>query len=284
MNLLRFDLNSVSGATYMTRDMYRPSAVHSTVLGRMDTGPQVRLAIQESMDLSRDSLLSPSFLPGQPRLTSSSRRLDLAPQITSKTSIFGRGMLLSRAGENIVVTLVNEAANGVFQNVFASVLNGAKLLDIESPTDEEEYYFIREELRYGNDLEELERLSGSFNVSKGSLRGGGREVCVHGSNPVFTVCTLYGANVDRVTRHKIRQGHRIALKAAWRQEVGRVSMGFHGDWTPSERDELLKNGEVRGYSGEEIHSVHKFPALIGQSSNLRLVREGESSPSKESYL
>jgi hypothetical protein len=64
---------------------------------------------------------------------------------------------------------------------------------------------------------------------------------------------------------------------AWHQEVKRVKLGFHGEWSPSERDELLRNGEVSGFIGEEIHSVHKFPSLMGQASNIRFVRESSQS-------
>ena len=73
----------------------------------------------------------------------------------------------------------------------------------------------------------------------------------------------------------LRQGHRAAVKALWAQEVTRVKLGVHGDWSASERDELLRVGEVRGFTGSEVHSVHKFPRLAGQASNIRFVRENQ---------
>ena len=83
------------------------------------------------------------------------------------------------------------------------------------------------------------------------------------------------AKEERTLRQRLRQGHREAVKALWAQEVARVKLGFHGDWSASERDELLRVGEVRGFTGSEVHSVHKFPRLAGQASNIRFVRENQ---------
>jgi len=190
-------------------------------------------------------------------------------------------MLLSILDNRVIITLVSDAVNEVFQSVFSSILNGSEMLDIESATQLEEYFFMKDAVQYLNDVEELERLSGSYNVSKGSLRGGGEQVCVHSVqsvqsvNPPTSICILYGAKMERAVRQKLRQGHREAVKDLWRQEVARVKLGFHGQWSASERDELLRTGEVRGFTGEEVHSVHKYTGLIGQASNIRFVRENQ---------
>ena len=280
--MLNFDLKDISGSSYLSRDMYRPSSVHTNMYtphSGTASSPQIKLAIEESYALARSSLMSPSFLPVDEKLVKIARRVNLAERISGQTSIFGAGMLVSVSGVEVTVTLVHDSADSVFQNVFASVLTGSRLLDLQPAHGEEQYTFLKEEPRFSNDWEELERLSGSYNVSKTGLRGGGSEVCVRGTLPPFSVCLLYGANVERVRRHTIRQEHRAAVKAAWRQEAERVSMGFHGAWTASERDEILKVGSVRGYTGEMVHSVHKFPALIGQASNIvfKRIAQGQGS-------
>lgn len=275
MALVGLDMKNIVGSEYMTKDIIQPSPVHMAT-STFDSNPEIVLAIKESYQRSRESFLSPSFLPKKHQLSEIKRRLNLSPRISVKTSIFGDGMLLSILDKRIIVTLVSDAVNEVFQSVFSSILNGCEMLDIESATEVEEYLFMKEQSQYLNDLDELERLSGSYNVSKASVRGGGDQVCVQSSSPACSICILYGAREERALRQKLRHGHRAAVKNAWLQEVGRVKLGFHGEWSPSERDELLRTGEVRGFIGQEIHSVHKFPKLIGQASNVRFVRENEA--------
>jgi hypothetical protein len=69
------------------------------------------------------------------------------------------------------------------------------------------------------------------------------------------------------------------VTTAWRKETAAVKNGLNGlnhEWNPNQRAELTSVGQVRGYQGIEIHSVHKFPSLIGQSSNIRFVPEAEA--------
>lgn len=270
--LVGLDTKDVVGSEYMTKDIVKPSPVHMAN-SAFDSNPAINLAIKESYELSRKAFLSPSFLPEKHQLSEIKRRLNLSPRISVRASIFGDGMLLSLLDKRIIVTLVTGAVNEVFQSVFSSILNGSEMLNIESPSEVEEYVFMKEPIQYLNDAEELERLSGSYNVSKSSIRGGGEQVCVESRSPPSIICILYGAKEERALRQKLRQGHREALKAVWQQEVTQVKIGFHGEWSASERDELLRTGEVRGFTGEEVHSVHKFPQLLGQASNIRIVRE-----------
>merc|ERR1712012_601186 len=129
---------------------------------------------------------------------------------SSVSSIFGPGMLVSLLDRQVIITMTtdnnnNAGSNDVFQNVFSSVLSGSEMLDIESANEAEEYFFIKEENRYLNDLEELERLSGSYNVTKNSQRGGGEQVCVKNSKPNFSICLLYGVREEKIIKQKLRQ-------------------------------------------------------------------------------
>ena len=272
--LVGLDTRDVVGSEYLTKDIVKPSPVHRAT-SAFDNNPEINLAIKESYELSRAAFLSPSFLPEKHQLSEIKRRLNLSPRISVKNSIFGDGMLLSLLDKRIIVTLLSGAVNEVFQSVFSSILNGSEMLNIESPTEAEEYIFMKDPIQYLNDVEELERLSGSYNISKGSVRGGGEQVCVQSQTPPAVICILYGAKEERALRQRLRQGHREAVKALWAQEVTRVKLGFHGDWSASERDELLRVGEVRGFTGSEVHSVHKFPRLAGQASNIKFVRENQ---------
>ena len=274
LGLVGLHLPDIVGSSYMTSNINQPTLTHNAN-GRLESNPEINLSIRESYELSRQSFLNPSFLPLKDQLTETRRRLNLSPRISLRSSIFGEGMLLSVLNKHVMVTLVSESVKGVFQSVFSSILNGSEMLDIESSTNEEEYYFLKNQNKYSNDIDELERLSGSYNVTKSRVRSGHEQVCVKNSSPAFSVCIAYGAKPEKVIRQRLRQGHREAIATAWRQEVNRVRLGFHGDWTPNERDDLLRNGQVTGYVGVEVHSVHKFPGLIGQASNIKFVREGE---------
>jgi hypothetical protein len=276
----------------MTRHILQPSLIHNTQRAS-SRGPAIRLAAMAVADQARASFASLGFLPPKhhQRLSAARRRLPLAARVSLRPSPLGRGMLLSRLQDRrVLITLVSEAeaASLPFQSVLASVLNGSELLEeVGSPTEAggEEFLFLKDEQQYANDVENLQRLSGSYNVTRASLRGGGEEVCVrggggssaNGGGEPFAVCLLYGGKSERaVVRQRLRSAHRLAVREAWRQELERVKLGFYADWTPNQRDELLRSGEVAGYAGVEIHSVHKFPGLMGQASNIRLVRDSES--------
>ncbi len=316
-------LEDLSGSKYITAGLLDPAAIHKVRMsaglsGVSASSLEVRLATEQSYLTVQNNLLSPTFVQEHVRLvkqkTKSAALVNLMERgISCRPSVFGSGLLVASAGsgkeksgnyDDIEITQVNaeasqsngNGASSVFTNVFASVLQGAKVLDINGgasgyssavdPTDEL-YMFVKSENRFRHDLDELNRLLGSYNVTQPPLRGGGTQICtekrrINGDNRLsiedhqhydLSICILYGANLDRVIRYKIRHGTRSAIRAAWKQEIRRVSLGFPGDWTPNERDELMRTGEVKGYSGEEIHSVHKFPSLLGQASNIRLVRD-----------
>merc|ERR1719285_1679512 len=212
LSLVGLDMRALVGSEYMTKNIVKPSPVHGAS-SAFDSNPEINLAIRESYELSREAFLSPSFLPNKHQLSEMKRRLNLSPRISVKNSIFGDGMLLSILDKRIIVTLVNDAGNEVFQSVFSSILSGSQMLNIESATEVEEYLFMKDPIQYLNDVEELERLSGSYNVSKGSLRGGGEQVCVQRKSPAGSICMLYGAKEERALRQKLRRGHREAVKA-----------------------------------------------------------------------
>jgi len=279
LTLLGVNLADIVGSCYLTANIHQPTLTHNSIR-KFNTNPQINLAIRESYEKSRKSFLNPSFLPKPDQLTESRRRVNLSPRINNQPSIFGEGMLISKHNKHVIVTLVSEAVKGVFQSVFSSVLNGAQMLELKSPTDAEEYFFLKDENQYRNDIEELERLTGSYNVTKSRIRGGHEQVCVKNTSPLFAVCIAYGAKPERALRQRQKQAHRDAVLAAWASEYRLVKQGFHGKWTPTEKDELLKSGEVSGYVGVEVHNVHKFPGLIGQSSNIKFIRETGASVRK----
>ena len=274
-------LADLVGSEYLTRDLEQAGPVVQAGLDQLDRSPQLSLAIAGSHARSRAAFLSPGLLPARAQLAAPARRTVLAQAIALQPSVFGDGMLLSVLAGKVIVTQVAEPTNEVLQSVFSSILAGAEMLDITAADPQtEEYFFLKDAGQHGNDLEELERLAGSYNVTRSGLRSGGDQVCVVSRAPPASICLLYGVRRDRAVRQKLRAAHRLAVHARWIQEASLVRLGFHGEWTASERDQLVRAGEVRGWTGQEIHSTHKFPALAGQASNIRFQRDSQARQSR----
>ncbi len=164
----------------------------------------------------------------------------------------------------------------VARNVFASVLNASVVLDVDSKSDAKFKFLKRSEETFSSDLQEIQRLSGAFNVTTGDggIRGRGRKICA--ANSGAEVCIIYGVEERAASRYLYRQAHKSAVAAAWRREAARARLGVSlAKWTQSELTELARSGEVRGYTGIEVQNVHKVPALVGHGSNIVFVRDSE---------
>jgi len=229
--------------------------------------------------LATENLLNPS-LTSNGLLTSETFALpDLFTRVSSKNSAFGRGLLLTDLAGKAVVTLVEDGTPGdVAQSVFASVLNASLVLDI-SHSGKEEYHFLKPEISsFQTDFGEMQRLSGSYNISYDNVRStDGKELCA--TNRLSTVCLVYGVDRRTAARYVHRRAHKLAVVEAWKREAELLkepASAIMSPWSPAERIELQQRGEVNGYTGVEIHNVHKYPQLIGQSSNIKFVKDEEA--------
>ena len=65
-----------------------------------------------------------------------------------------------------------------------------------------------------------------------------------------------------------------AVRQAWKNErefVEKTGRGSH-NWTPLEKDELLKNGKVKGYEGQHMKSANEYPDFAGDASNIQFLK------------
>jgi hypothetical protein len=210
----------------------------------------------------------------------------LASRMATKVSSFGQGLLVSDLNGRAMVTIVNDGSNlDVVQSVFASILNATYVLD-NSHSGTEEYYFLKVDQRsYLDDYQQLQRLSGSYNVSSETFTasvGGngrntlkssqkqGRKLCAF--NRLSTICVVYYTDKRLALRHFLKKTKKATVEKAWRQAKSDLNLGLPSDWTKSERNELQQKGIVRGYSAIEVHNVHLYPQLIGQFSNIKFVK------------
>ena len=142
---------------------------------------------------------------------------------------------------------------------------------------------------YSDDFQQLQRLSGTYNVTSEVLSFGGnkgsstpgRKLCAQVGQRDAGVCVFYGVDRRPVTRHLHRQARKAAVDQAWKAEAALVKAGLQDGWTKAERAELEARGEVRGYTGVEAH--RGYPELVGQASNVKFVRDKEAKSQKDYY-
>ena len=56
-----------------------------------------------------------------------------------------------------------------------------------------------------------------------------------------------------------------------------MAAGFQGrgDWTEEEKEELVQHGDVDGWNGIDIHSIHKYPQLADDPGNVAFQRDAK---------
>ena len=291
LKMFGMDINLMLGSSYADLTQHRPSTP-ALIEGpsRKKLGISVGLINQQklsSQNLKQSDLTRPtSYL-----LTDTKDRFNypiLTSRLATKVSSFGQGLLVSDLNGRAMVTIVNDGSNlDVVQSVFASILNASYVLD-NSHSGTEDYYFLKSDQRsYLDDYQQLQRLSGSYNVSSeaftASVGGGGggrnslkssqkqgRKLCAF--NRLSSICIVYYTDKRLALRHFLKKTKKATIAKAWQQAKSSLNLGIPSDWTKSERNELQQKGLVRGYSAIEVHNVHLYPQLIGQYSNVKFVK------------
>lgn len=102
---------------------------------------------------------------------------NLLPRVSYKRGVFGEGVLISRVDGKAFIS-VADGANSVVEDVIATVFNNSYFLDVHfSIHDQDVFYFVKDNsLKIRDDMEELRRLSGKFNVSQDETNDQGLEV------------------------------------------------------------------------------------------------------------
>lgn len=135
--------------------------------------PELALAVGliDQRRAAAESLLDPG-LASRGLLASEGVTLPrLFSRVAARPPAFGKGLLLTDLNGRAVLTVADEGVPGdVVQSVFLSVLNASHVLDL-SHAGREEYFFFKPELSsFQTDLGELQRLSGTYNVSHDGVR------------------------------------------------------------------------------------------------------------------
>ncbi|XP_063907083.1 teneurin-m isoform X3 [Zophobas morio] len=275
LKLYGYDMKNMLGSEYISRMVYRPQATITSPQLAPDFG--VISGLQCIVEKVNEKFTDLGFVP-KPLLKMEPKTRNLLPRVAYRRSVFGEGVLISRAGSRALVSVV-EGVNGVVQDVVTSVFNNSFFLNLQfSIHDQDVFYFVKDNvLKIRDDLEELRRLGGMFNVSTHEITDHGattiKELRLH--NPDAVVIIKYGADPEQETHKILRHAHKRAVERAWELEKQLVAAGFQGrgDWTEEEKEELISHGDVDGYEGVDIHSIHKYPQLADDPGNVAFQRD-----------
>ncbi len=272
LEMFGLDIDRFIGSSYTSSSHHRPQPTMPSYQ------PQFSLSVGliNQQQVSEDTLKTPSLLTNT-TLTPRDLNPDLTSRLATKPSSFGQGLLLSDLNGKALVSIVTSQGD-VVQSVLASVLNASFILEA-SRGGKEDYYFLKETDTFSSDLGELQRLSGSYNVStEAGIRNHAEAKILCARNRASSICVFYGLDKKVANRYAHKKAYKKAVDVAWSHEVNALRQGLTGltrEWTQGQASDLQSNGEVRGFVGVEIHNVNKYPQLIGQSSNIRFMPENE---------
>ncbi|PNF20246.1 Teneurin-m [Cryptotermes secundus] len=277
LKLYGYDVDSMLGSSYTSRMVYQPQAIVTSPQLSPDFG--VMSGLQCIVDKMNEKFSDLGFVP-KPLLKMEPKTRNLLPRVAYRRAVFGEGVLISRVAGRAMVSVV-EGVNGVVQDVVTSVFNNSYFLDLHfSLHDQDVFYFVKDNvLKIHDDQEELWRLGGMFNITAHETAtehggaGGTKELRLHNSDAAVFI--RYGADPEQ-ERHRIfKHAHKRAVERAWELEKQLVAAGFrgHGDWTEEEKEELILHGDVDGYEGVDIHSIHQYPQLADDPGNVAFHRD-----------
>ncbi|KAF3429442.1 hypothetical protein E2986_03836 [Frieseomelitta varia] len=275
LKLYGYDISAMLGSEYMKKMVYQPSATITSPQLTPDFG--VMSGLQCIVNRVHEKFSDLGFVP-KPLLKLEPKTRNLLPRVAHRRAVFGEGILVSRVGGRALVSVV-DGVNSVVQDVVTSVFNNSYFLPLHfSVHDQDVFYFVKDNaLKIRDDMEELRRLGGMFNVSthETTEHGAGtwKELRLH--NPDAAVVIKYGADPEQERHRILKHAHKRAVERAWEIEKQLVMAGFQGrgDWSKEEKDELISRGTVSGYEGVDIHSVHRYPQLADDPGNVAFTRD-----------
>ncbi|XP_036326502.1 teneurin-m isoform X1 [Rhagoletis pomonella] len=277
LQLFGYDLRNMQSSKYTKEAQYVPqvSIKSNTLAPEFGVISGLECIVEKTNEKFSDF----DFVP-KPLLKMEPKMRNLLPRISYRRGVFGEGVLLSRIGGRALVSVV-DGSNSVVQDVVSSVFNNSYFLDLHfSIHDQDVFYFVKDNvLKLRDDNEELRRLGGMFNISTHEVTDHGgaaaKELRLHGPDAVVII--KYGVDPDQERHRILKHAHKRAVERAWELEKQLVAAGFQGrgDWTEEEKEELVSHGDVDGWIGIDIHSIHKYPQLADDPGNVAFQRDAK---------
>ncbi|XP_049696813.2 teneurin-m isoform X10 [Helicoverpa armigera] len=276
LQLYGYDLNKMMGSRYITNMIFQPKV--ELTAPRLTPDFEVLSGLQCIIEKISHKLADMNFVP-TPLLKMEPITRNLLPRVSYKRGVFGEGVLISRVDGKALISVV-DGANNVVEDVITTVFNNSYFLDVHfNIHDQDVFYFVKDNtLKIRDDLEELRRLSGKFNVSQDETNDQGLEVRVHavGKGSAQAVIVLrYGVDPNQERIKLLKHAHKRAAARAWEREKALVAAGWdgRGSWTEEEKEELISHGIVDGWVARDVHSVSKYPQLADDPANIVFVRD-----------
>ncbi|XP_045459458.1 teneurin-m [Melitaea cinxia] len=276
LQLYGYDLTKMMGAKYITDMIFQPKTSVTAPQLAPDFG--VMSGLQCIIEKVNDKLADIEFVP-TPLLKMEPITRNLLPRVSYKRGVFGEGVLISRVDGKAFIS-VADGANSVVEDVITTVFNNSYFLDVHfSIHDQDVFYFVKDNsLKIRDDMEELRRLSGKFNVSQDETNDQGLEVRVHavGKGSAQAVIVLrYGVEPTAERVKLLKHAHKRAAARAWEREKALVAAGWEGRgaWSEEEKEELISHGVVDGWAAKDVHSVSRYPQLADDPANVVFVRD-----------
>ncbi|XP_044730762.1 teneurin-m isoform X2 [Chrysoperla carnea] len=275
LQLYGYDLTKMLGSQYTANMIYHPQATVTSPQLAPDFG--VMSGLQCIIDKVNEKFADTGFVP-KPILKMEPKTRNLLPRVAYRRSVFGEGVLISRVGGRALVSVV-EGVNSVVQDVVTSVFNNSFFLELHfSIHDQDVFYFVKDNaLKIRDDYEELQRIAGLFNVSKHETSehgtGTGKELRLHSQDAAVYI--KYGTDPEQERHRILKHAHKRAVERAWEMEKQLVAAGLQGrgNWTEEEKEELVSHGDIDGYEGVDIHSIHRYPQLADDPGNVAFQRD-----------
>ncbi|XP_017122860.1 teneurin-m isoform X1 [Drosophila elegans] len=277
LQLFGYDLDNMQSSRYTRLAQYTPQASIKAHSLAPDFG--VISGLECIVEKTSEKFSDFDFVP-KPLLKMEPKMRNLLPRVSYRRGVFGEGVLLSRIGGRALVSVV-DGSNSVVQDVVSSVFNNSYFLDLHfSIHDQDVFYFVKDNvLKLRDDNEELRRLGGMFNISTHEISDHGgsaaKELRLHGPDAVVII--KYGVDPEQERHRILKHAHKRAVERAWELEKQLVAAGFQGrgDWTEEEKEELVQHGDVDGWNGIDIHSIHKYPQLADDPGNVAFQRDAK---------
>ncbi|XP_072941823.1 teneurin-m isoform X2 [Epargyreus clarus] len=276
LTLYGYDLNKMMGAKYITDMIFQP--MNSLIRQQLAPDFGVMSGLQCIIEKVNDKLSDIEFVP-TPLLKMEPITRNLLPRVSYKRGVFGEGVLISRVDGKAYIS-VADGANSVVEDVITTVFNNSYFLDVHfNIHDQDVFYFVKDNsLKIRDDMEELRRLSGKFNVSQDETNDQGLEVRVQAVGAgagAAAVVLRYGVAPALERARLLKHAHKRAAARAWEREKALVAAGWEGRaaWTEEEKEELISHGVVDGWAARDVHSLARHPALADDPANIVFVRD-----------
>eukprot|EP00102_Acyrthosiphon_pisum_P009702 XP_003248283.1 PREDICTED: teneurin-m isoform X2 [Acyrthosiphon pisum] len=269
LKLYGYDIGNMIGSSYTRTQLHQPSAKVSSpqLTPQFNVVSGLQCIVEKEMALFGEF----GFIP-EPLLKMETQTRNLLPRVAFQRSIFGEGVLVSRSNEGLALISVVDGDNSVVQDVVMSVFNGSYFLDLHfEQHDKDLFYFVKDNaLKQNDDMEELKRLGGMFNVTTHETADG-KELRLLSAEALISI--RYGTDPQQERHRLLKHAHKRAVERAWESERSLVAAGSRGaraEWNAEEREELVNRGRVDGYEGVAIHDVsgHR-PQLADDPGNVR---------------